>query len=133
MHRAVKLVLASCQEASVLINYHKYISMGLLNCLHDMRTGFPQKPGDPRQSKAISGNAFYDPCAKVTVKEVPVFAIHIWMLKFALGTFLVQVSRPRFAPDPSFPTKGPAGSVRFENSLFSGKQYGLASIPDDTQ
>ena len=71
VHRAVKLVLASCQEASVLINYHKYISMGLLNCLHDMRTGFPQKPGDPRQSKTISGNAFYDPCAKVTVKEVP--------------------------------------------------------------
>ena len=66
-------------------------------------------------------------------QEDPVFAIHIWMLKFALGTFLVQVSRPRFGPDPSFPTKDPAGSVGFENSLFSGKQYGLASIPDDTQ
>lgn len=71
VHRAVKLVLASCQEASVLINYHKYISMGLLNCLRDMRTGFPQKPGDPRQSKAISGNAFCDPSAEVTVEEVP--------------------------------------------------------------
>lgn len=71
VHKAVKLVLASCQEASILTNYHKYISMGLLSCLHDVRTVFPQKPGDPRQSKAISGNAFCDPSAKVTVEEVP--------------------------------------------------------------
>lgn len=68
MHRNVKLVLASGEEASVL--YQKYISIGMLHCLHDVRTGFPQKPGDPRQSKAISGNAFHDPSAKGTVKEV---------------------------------------------------------------
>ena len=43
--------------------------MGLLNCLPDMRTGFPKKPGEPRQTKAISGNAFYDPSAKIMVKE----------------------------------------------------------------
>ena len=66
--QTVKMVLIRGEEASVL--YQKYISIRMLHCLHDVRTGFPQKPGDPRQSKAISGNAFHDPSAKGTVEEV---------------------------------------------------------------
>ena len=66
--QTVKMVLIRGEEASVL--YQKYISIGMLHCLHDVRTGFPQKPGDPRQSKAISGNASHDPSAKGTVEEV---------------------------------------------------------------
>ena len=56
------------------------------------------------------------------------------MLKFAPGTFPVQgepVSSPRLGSDPSFPTKGPAsGSMGLENSLFSRKQHGSASIQE---